>query len=74
MSLCIAPPHLAPASQVAAFGTIQCKSIYSVQRPHDSDEVVANLAQHSSSELRPEYLADADRLKKTVAELAVPVH
>uniref|UniRef100_A0A7S0JHA9 Guanylate-binding protein N-terminal domain-containing protein n=1 Tax=Calcidiscus leptoporus TaxID=127549 RepID=A0A7S0JHA9_9EUKA len=45
-----------------------------VQRPHDSDEVVANLASVPSSRLRREYLADADRLRESVSKLVLPVH
>ena len=38
--------------------------LHPVRRPHPSDEVVANLAKHSSSELTKEYLSDAAKLKE----------
>lgn len=35
-----------------------------VRRPHWNDEVVANLAEHPSSELSKDYLSDADALRR----------
>ena len=35
-----------------------------IRRPHWNDEVVANLAEHRSSELSKDYLSDADALRR----------
>ncbi|KAL1523684.1 hypothetical protein AB1Y20_018617 [Prymnesium parvum] len=45
-----------------------------IRRPHASDEVVANLAAHHSSELSREYLEDADRLREAVCVGLLPAH
>jgi len=42
--------------------------------PHASDEVVANLAEHVSSELRADYLADATKLRQLAADVVLPAH
>ena len=45
-----------------------------VERPHASDQVLANLATVPSSTLRKAYLDGATRLRDYSAELALPVH
>ncbi len=39
------------------------KSMAPIHRPHDDDEVLANLGAHADSELRPEHTADLKRLR-----------
>ena len=48
--------------------------LHPVHRPATSDEVVANIAAHASSELSVQYLADAAKLRALASRQAVAVH
>ena len=45
-----------------------------IRRPHQSDEVVANLGQFSSATLSPDYLHDVDHLRAAASHKLQPVH
>ena len=47
-------------------GMFRSKSMAPIHRPHDDDEVLANLGAHDDAELRAEYTADLKRLRDKV--------
>jgi hypothetical protein len=55
----------------ALFDSVQ---LLPVRRPHQSDEVVANLARHKSDELSSEYLEDVERLRRAATQGLLPAH